>query len=100
MTHAPNRTNLPPAKSAAEYEREIERLKKQVAALSGGARLMRVVGVSRVNRTGRWRAVADVEGEAVHLGCSFGCRTAAAIRHDRAVRHYHGANTILDWSKP
>jgi len=30
MTHKPNRTNLPPAKSADEYEREIAILKLQL----------------------------------------------------------------------
>jgi len=30
MTHKPNRTNLPPAKSADEYEREIALLKLQL----------------------------------------------------------------------
>jgi hypothetical protein len=35
MSHAPNRTNLPPAKSPAEYEMEIEKLR---AALSAEAK--------------------------------------------------------------
>jgi len=32
MTHKPNRTNLPPAKSAGEYEREIAALRARVKA--------------------------------------------------------------------
>jgi hypothetical protein len=33
MTHKPNRTNVPPAKSAEEYEREIVKLKLRIAEL-------------------------------------------------------------------
>lgn len=33
MTHAPNRSNLPPAKSAAEYEREIGALRNRARDL-------------------------------------------------------------------
>jgi len=33
MTHKPNRTNVPPAKSADEYEREIAKLKLRIAEL-------------------------------------------------------------------
>lgn len=33
MTHDPNPLHLPPARSAGEYEREIDALKAQVAAL-------------------------------------------------------------------
>ncbi len=33
MTHKPNRTNLPPAKSADEYEREIAALQAKVEEL-------------------------------------------------------------------
>ena len=33
MTHKPNRTNLPPAKSADEYEREIAALQARVEEL-------------------------------------------------------------------
>ena len=35
MTHKPNRTNLPPAKSADEYERELAALRARVEELEG-----------------------------------------------------------------
>ena len=38
MTHKPNRTNLPPAKSADEYERELAALRARVEDLETALR--------------------------------------------------------------